>query len=159
MCWYGHWKNEHIAKDDIRVFKILYREPKNGPWISPKYLITYTPPFFYAHYEIGKEKSETIIPREGGNYSSFQLSIGKGIHCYSRDNCKWKYEAPNITVYYGTDRLASYRNLKGCYDIPNLKTVAVMQCVIPAGTRYWENDKGEIVTEKIIPERELWHKI
>ena len=28
MCWYGHWKNEHIAKDDIRVFKMLYREPK-----------------------------------------------------------------------------------------------------------------------------------
>ena len=159
MCWYGHWKNEHIAKDDIRVFKILYREPKNWGWLNPKYVITYTPPFFHAYYEIDKEKSETIIPREGGIYSSFQLSIERGIHCYSCENCKWIEEAPNINVYCGNSRLASYRNEKGHHDIPNLKTVVVMQCVIPAGTRYWENDKGEIVTEKIIPERELWHKI
>ena len=159
MCWYGHWKNEHIAKDDIRVFKILYREPKNWAWLNPKYVITYTPPFFHAYYEIGKEKSETIIPRELEIYSLFQLSIERGIHCYSRENCKWKYEAPNINVYYGTDRLASYRNEKGLHNTADFKTVVVMQCVIPAGTRYWENDKGEIVTEKIIPERELWHII
>ena len=132
---------------------------KKWGWLDPKYVIIYTPSFFYAHYEIGKEKSEAIIPRELEIYSLFQLSIERGIHCYSRENCKWNYEAPNINVYCGNSRLASYRNEKGHHDTPNFKTVVVMQCVIPAGTRYWENDKGEIVTEKIIPERELWHKL
>lgn len=133
MCWISRNtenKRKKIATEDIPVFKIVNYNTNSGKICA-----------YYRHCEY------TIGETYGGNHikpikmlDEF-LKIENGFHSYS-NSCiiippslyrGFLVESKmhvGIDIYYGND-------------------IKLMRCIIPQGTEYYENENGEIVSEKL----------
>ena len=76
----------HIAKKDIKVFKVLYGEEKTWKIIDWKYKPVYKPPFFYGTYCLGEFKKITL---EIKKMCEGACKITSGFHSYSFKKCEW----------------------------------------------------------------------
>jgi hypothetical protein len=147
MCWIGYDIDKRIAKEDIVVFKAVYKELNKNVYYSPLM------GFKYALYKIYKVKALTpkpIIPRSAG-----RIAINEGLHTFNREELEKAKKFCGHLFISGfhfpirTTVLYLYGNGKrGQYIEGDLK-LAILNCIIPEGTVYYERD-GEIVSEKLI---------
>lgn len=132
MCWFGE-RNAvlKIAEEDINVFKIAIK--------SENTIISAYKGFQYKIEQL----YETEINLEKGYTFA---SIDKGFHSYS-NKCRlikgcshFGYSA--FRIMFKTRLLDSF----GRHAVPYCR----VDCIIPKGSQYYENEYGEIVSNKII---------
>ena len=129
MCWITR-KEEltkpKIAKRNIKCFKIV-----RGDYDS-------NASFFMAFkYEEGKEYSMDKLAENAKYEASFDCyTVNEGFHSYPmfEDDCnKLEYvfhvESPTLYTAY---------------------SIKCMECVIPKGSRYYVNEKKEMVSERLL---------
>jgi hypothetical protein len=120
-----------LAEEDIPVFKIVKRN-----------LTAYYRNF---HYSIGEVfKTEISVPM----YSPCKVFyIEEGFHSYSNQECKTAItetlSEPIITVFH-----MFHGEL---YRLDAYMDACILECVIPKGSIYYLNHKGEYVSNKIKP--------
>jgi hypothetical protein len=139
MCWYGK-ATPKIAKDDIPCKKIVGKhETKRNVYVP-----FFRSPYTDMTYHIGK----TYMAKVGISYyidlsTVFRRNedlITTGIHCYAND-VKIFDSKP---LGYKTVKIGRFNTLYTYKNNP-----VVLCCIIPKGTVYYENEYGEIVTEKL----------
>lgn len=128
------------AHSDIKVIKILAQI--NGR--------AYYSPYMKTRYRIGKEISADKLDKPNIESWGVASVIRHGIHSYSVD-CGLFINGSHLTVISQTDRLFVLDSWCGCdgFDI------CIMEGYIPEGSLYYENEHGEIVSDKIVVERRL----
>ena len=142
MCWVGKADDKKITTEDIKTRKIV--DKFKGSYYG------YYQEWF--EYEIGKEYNTKVTPRDGSKYG---IVIEAGFHSYA-----WDIEMKQLCA--GDIKVRSLRHLGGQTVYQNNgkyggdHKIAVMECTIPKGTAYWENQVGEIVSEKLILEEEIY---
>lgn len=145
MCWIGDNKHKHIATEDIKCKKVLYKPDTN----------LYLSPIYNVEYKVGE--TYTSNPIKTKLYGSRpHLIILEGIHCYS---AKTKALMTNDTFGKKILMIYSLRFLNGKYKYSPLLSwgpySVIMECIIPKGTVYYENENGEIVAQKLKVIREF----
>lgn len=119
-----------VAKEDIRVFKIVYKMQDEDVFKS-----------LYQDYPYSRgETYKTELKVSGGE-------INEGFHSYSNDG----------VILSKRDRvlLIMPTSVKGGYDfidyvpINKYKVKYRMDCVIPSGSVYYQNKYGEVVSDSI----------
>ena len=164
MCWIGKETDRHIAKEDVKVFKVLYTKLNVPRGFSRDFLAPY---FRFCYYldrvyesEVDVTKPLAVIPPltpwKNNNESMGKRNIHKALHCYSYEMCSWiRTDIYTVTICKGAgkhiDRPIAHYPLQynKIYEEPH-RVAAIVECIIPAGTEYWLNDKGEIATSKLI---------
>lgn len=129
MCWIGK-NNPQIATEDIKVFKIF--EYKNGELLSPVMLMGWKRGKLASHVEI--PDSSTLYLR----------NIGKGYH-----SCRDLKIVPNHFNDISIIREAFFSPIHGLLIMRKKERFIMLTCIIPKGTKYYENEYGEIVSETI----------
>ena len=132
MCW--STKKPAVlkmAEKDIAVFKVVEQVDEK--------LLSYCKGF---PYEIGKLYETRIGDRK---VKCGRLCIEEGFHSYS-NKCKWK-PLDQIT---DTIHKVTFGNCVLAIDISILYEHVKVNCIIPKGALYYENEHGEIVSDKII---------
>ena len=138
MCWLSdEYKAPNMADEDIIVYKVmLLREGYRNELAS----------FYYGkRYVIGKEyieETETVEP-----VYLYHYSINKGFHSYSLEKTTEK-ECNNRCYIWSGEHLLDSINLEN--EINYGETLVAVECIIPKGSTYHENDLGEIVSDRII---------
>ena len=134
MCWESHNPNkvaQKTAHSNIKVIKILAQV--NGR--------AYFAPYMKIKYTIGEEISADKLDEPSIPSWGLTSVIRHGIHSYSVD-CGMFINGSGLTV------LDSWCGCDG-FDI------CIMDGYIPEGSHYYENEHGEIVSDKIVVERRL----
>lgn len=142
MCWKTHYltyTKRRIAENDIKVYKVV--KAMGGGIYSYFMVKNYG---FFDDDEIIKD--EYFIPWQFANVQAitqpsghFLYTIVFGYHSYSA-NVGTSY------VNYGDEEKAFVVcGTQYQYD----EHLRIMECVIPKGTAYYENEHGEIVSELI----------
>ena len=153
MCWNGKVDDWHIVKGSKKVYKVLSRKPKSWAWYDKDFVIKYRSPFMGFWYLKDKEYSKKIEVYHKMPLSD-KIEIYSGIHAYSMENCKivrQPYYIEMLTVVDSSgNTITRYNN-----TVYELEQTVVVECTIPEGTTYYENERGEIVTEKLIINREV----
>ena len=144
MCWTGKIEDRKIATEDIKTKKIV--DMFKGEYYG------YYQEWF--EYELGKVYSTSISPMKDGN----DCVISVGFHSFA-----WDIEMKKL--YGGDIKVKSNRPLGGETIFINhgkygftdkTRKIVVMECTIPKGTVYFEDEVGEIVSEKLILEEEIY---
>jgi hypothetical protein len=165
MCWIGREVDRHIAKEDVKVFKVLYTKPKGWHDMDRKSTRDFLAPYYHFYYKLNMPYHSDVdvnTPLGVVPYSCFDLdggettdrrNIHKALHCYSSDMCSWvKTDVDTVTVTkkYFDRQLVHYSiyDNRSCEAQP--RVAAIVEGIIPAGTEYWQNEKGEIATSKLI---------
>lgn len=155
MCWNGNPDDLRIAKRNIKVKKILYKK-KDSSIESP---------FQFSVYKVG-EAYKAKLKEEHINMTSC-IYIDEGLHCFSKKcPCFVERYASHNSLYIGKKTNIMRRILhkrKHCYrrnigifstdrpfSLNNPAAILIGIFIIPKGTKYYENEYGEIVTEKYI---------
>ena len=166
MCWRGTKRDRRVADKDIETYKVMY-----------KYENKYVPYYYYIikAYKVGETYKETL--EEISIYDSKYLpwihnekdaiKIENGFHSYSSENTdiahRKMYNTEGFAMltkdnslldYYGEGYLTNDNEpikVGWSKDPVNLEDkLYVVKCIIPKGSTYYENDKGEIVSDTII---------
>ena len=134
MCWLGKLENKHVAKEDIRVFKVC-------KLAFNKDIVPYFKP--YQDIKTYRE-GETYYDSIGIEYSS-QCSglaeITQGLHSYTIGNYEGSesLEACSTFICDGFTVIESNREY-------NNNGARIVLCTIPKGSIYYLNRRGEIVS-------------
>jgi hypothetical protein len=154
MCWTGKVEHKYVAKENIEVRKMLLKE-REELFDNPSFVS----PYQFMKYEIGIGYVTKINPFHAFQQSDpSRITINEGLHCYSPSKCRFvkhensQGETSVINVYL----LCNFKNLAEqvrntiCFPADGYRYPVVMKAIIPKGTTYYENDSGEIVSEKLI---------
>lgn len=145
MCWVGKTEDIHIAKEDIEVKKVLMKY-HDVP-------CSFVSPYRNAPYKFDVIYEATITPRHPHRPDDGTIIIDTGLHCYSvkcnSSTYKSAYGGVTIVNIYLL-RTFEYTRESHNYVADVSRNPVLMKCIIPAGTTYYENKKGEIVSEKLI---------
>lgn len=120
-----------IANEDIECVKMLERNLRNGCTYAP-----YQSTLYHKTKDKKCTKTAKINPVVGyltGTHLIEAIVINEGIHAYRSNSL-------------------SLNNMKSLYTFYPIRIFC--KAVIPKGTTYYMNEKGEIVTEKLIVYRE-----
>lgn len=143
MCWRGSKSDLRIADKDIRVFKIVVIDGKEiKPYFNTCSSVLYGKVGLFG-YKRNKRVVKTAMPFNLIYINHFSCYCEEALHSYSEDKTSLRF-------YQGTDIDFSILD-EGGYSIcgySNFKTL-IMHCVIPIGTRYAMNKRGEIVSDAI----------
>ena len=133
MCW--NTKNPAVlkmAEKDRAVFKVV--EQIDGKLLS----------YFKSFpYEIGKLYETKIGDRK---VICGRLCIEKGFHSYS-NKCKWE---PLYQIIDTMHKVTFGNHSLAIFDFSVIYKHVRVSCIIPKGSLYYENEYGEIVSNKII---------
>ena len=154
MCWAGKVEHKHIAKENIEVRKMLLKE-REELFDNPSFVS----PYQFMKYGIGIGYVTKINPCHAfPQYEPSRITINEGLHCYSPSKCRFvkhenfQGETSLITVYLYSEikNLAAQARDTVCFPADRYRYPVLMKAIIPKGTTYYENDSGEIVSEKLI---------
>lgn len=144
MCWIGTQTEPLIAETDIRVKKVLEKivNRRTG------HILKIRSPFLEFEYELGTLYESDIKGKVTYGFSA--IEINKGFHSYREDVLFIRPEIDKGIHVKSTPQSAQihlqyYRY--GC---------EVYDAVIPAGSEYYENSFGELVSNKIIIKKECY---
>lgn len=127
MCWIGK-DDRKIAKKDIPVFKIVYKNPEVG-------LVSC---YRYFRYKVGSIYSSRIKKKSMVSH----VCITNGLHSFS-NSCKIiEDERESIDINYKTLAL-------DVYDKDGKLKLYKLKCVIPKRSAYYENNRGELVSSRL----------
>ena len=144
MCWIGIEDFEtkmKVAKDNIPVTKVVI--------INHDQIKSYYEGF---EYSIGKTyKTELDLPSENSMacYGKRSWSINEGFHSYN-SSCPLEKDYVDGTVVAVVN---SSRHLHIAGYVPEKASdiLGIMSCIIPKGSKYYENEDGEVVSDAIKP--------
>lgn len=129
MCWISYLKPKaKIAIKPIKVNKVLKKD-KTSPFMGSVYSFDKPMPKVTINID---EWLDCLRERF--------FAISEGYHSYSKYMC-YKSNDEGIHVY--TD---FFRKKIKCYD----KSHEIFEAYIPAGTKYYKNIFGEIVSETLV---------
>lgn len=139
MCWIGNHKNLKKTEKDISVFKILHKKCNENTTIL---LSTYQD----FHYVLHKKVTSEV---EVENWISADIcEISKAIHSYSSELVHAKLVVPNRAyIYYPNDINHIDEWLD---DFSTDGSFVRVNGIIPKGSTYAINDRGEYVSDSII---------
>lgn len=129
MCWITNvTPQSKLAEEDIPVFKIVR-----------KHLQAYYQEFRYSIGEVFKTEMSVPI------FSPCKVFyIDEGFHSYSNQKCKTVIRegmaGPIIIVFHHE-----------AYRLDSYMDAYILECIIPKGSIYYLNHKGEYVSNKIKP--------
>jgi len=136
MCWIGNINNKktvETASDNLIVYKILAKN------IDGKYVA----PYMRKIYEVGEMYTISSLILEGKTPCGY-CKISEGFHSFSKE-CIVRYGSSiEHHVYTKNGRFNKTIECR----LSDLAVIA--ECVIPIGATYYENEKGEIVSDTII---------
>lgn len=161
MCWQGHIKDKRIAKEDIVVFKVVYRRLKGWHSLDPKYREIYASPFMSTKYFKGEDYtfskfSNHLYPIRFNDEGA--VKIGKGFHSYHPDHCSCELTDTELVVRSNFGCMEGVQHPMMRYNRHSKVTIleayspveaVAMKCIIPAGSEYWVNASGEVVSTAI----------
>jgi len=137
MCWYSYKEPiKKVAENDVPCFKVVQLND-DGSLVSVYFEKVYKPKRTYKH--------KNIMPKKV-NYTSkryFSL-IREGLHSYATD--------VEITI----DNECSMIMVKEFVKVSKIPLwfsnnfkFAKVNCIIPKGAEYYENEQGEYVSTKL----------
>ena len=129
MCWTGK-NNFQIATEDIKVFKIF--KYKHGEILSP---------IMPMQWKRGKLAPHVEIPDSSVLRSRI---IDKGYH-----SCRDLKIVPNYFSDISPTREAFVSPRYSLLIMRKQERFIMLTCIIPKGTKYYENEYEEIVSETI----------
>ena len=130
-----------VADEDIRVYKVMEQMPGSR---------TFDSLYYHKSYEVGQVYKTVIKPIYNNIECLYRTRIENGFHSYDRskteikdDSISWHINVKNredisIDILWYSNSLLKYRN------------IVAVECIIPKGSKYYENDFGEIVSDQII---------
>jgi len=136
MCWIGTSLQANIAEEPIEVYKVL-RKSEDG--------VLYAPIMTFFQYEIGKEYETTLDVKDyDENYKT--IIINRGFHSFSKECFS--------TLRYSGEQCVMVKAPNAntpLLDLPysDRKNIAVVKCIIPKWSQYFENHRGEIVSSRL----------
>jgi len=142
MCWQAlnnRDKRERVSDEDITVFKVM-RKIKDGMYSS--YFMEYP-------YSLGKIYEMNGLESHEGEDG--YMTIEKGFHSYSSKEC-YIYLPYNSHGQIYIQKQRTWE-LSAVYD--DTYNVCIIECTIPKGSKYYRNYYGEIVSDKIIINKEI----
>jgi hypothetical protein len=134
MCWAGK-NNPQIAKEDIKVFKVVIAGNNNSFFCSIYYKFMYRLGFVYSS-RIKKKL-----------FDSAQIKITKGIHSYSK-YCKIAASKDLLFIRNRMNNEASI-DVFSKYYLFSQQDFYRLECIIPKRSAYYENENGEIVSSRL----------
>lgn len=147
MCWTtnrAEFAVKKTAEQDIPVFKIV-RYKKIKIYMDDEITTKITSYFQGYEYTLGKQvESEMKIETKmmiGPVTLPTSPRINTGLHSYDMKLRKTLLHVDGINYIYGLDG--------GFVQAYSTYVSAIMHCVIPAGAEYYENERGEIVSNKL----------
>lgn len=152
MCWETSKKSvcrfRKTAKEDIEVFKIVVE--KNNNEFRPYFMST------KLCYKLGKEYKTKIEKRKYMARCYDKIQIDAGFHSYDLKLVKpykdFHHDLDdNITPYFGAFSLVNGCSIGiyTCKDGLYFTNPAFVKCIVPKGAKYYENEVGEIVSDRI----------
>ena len=149
MCWktkYAHYSKPKFAEQDTKVFKVCLKDVATNS-INPYYH------YKCIKYEIGKSYDLVgcITPFE--DFLCNVTYIEYGFHSYNSETCNCHH--PTLCLPYETDIKSKSFIVEHCdgtkklYDKPVGYVPVIVECSIPKDTIYYENERGEIVSEHL----------
>ena len=137
MCWQSQELKEKRSNGKVKVFKICY--------FKKDQIKAY---FFYDFsYKLNEIYQTNVrINKKYDEFYDYFVYIGtQGFHSYSADYCNVTKNIWTFVVKPNTngDRVESY-------PVPRNETLVVVEGYIPKDGVYYENEKGEIISDKII---------
>lgn len=141
MCWRAFKKRDkrvRVADEDITVFKVV-RKVEDGLYLS--YYKDY-PYYLGRAYEMKGLSHKEI----DGN-----MRIEEGFHSYSSKECYICIPYNNFGQIYILKQKTW--ELSAVYD--DIYDLCIIECTIPKGSKYYRNYYGEIVSDKIIINKEI----
>lgn len=146
MCWTFYDLSDKSpqklrAAKDIRVFKIAFVDEDNT-----------VVPYYYSDtslvYEEGKTYhsplDEPIYQLLNKKDPSPYYIINHGLHSYNAEKCKSVIKKTIVVIDNTGNFLGSFNTV----HILNGK-LAIMDCSIPKGSAYYENEYGELVSDAL----------
>lgn len=146
-----------VATEPIRCFKVVIKEEPN--LFSSKY--------YWEPYKTGETKEVIMDEPKLSYYFGRVLMIDESINCEVLDLPVWEIER-GLHSYsqeycfcrntcYGVDIMSKVQ-VQGCrLDGLIGSNLTVIDCEIPVGAKYYINEYGEIVSDKllVVGEREI----
>lgn len=133
MCWYGE-NNRKIAKEDIKVFKIVKGNKKSSSFNSI---------YYHFIYKLGLVYSSRI---KKGPVLFDSIRIRNGIHSYSSD-CKVIVVEDLISIQ---NRINNENlDIFSKHTLSSQQEFYVLDCIIPKRSSYYINDRGEVVSSRL----------
>jgi hypothetical protein len=159
MCLVTTQKEALIAEQDITVYKLLKVREYNEDYESPR--IEYLAPYWDFHYNLGELYKTTIeeIPEEyyGDKcaFDKFDSNVLCNLFKDSEGNPNW-----NPSWYTGKEPATDVKyfgaGYHACTTVERLTgpdyygESKIFECTIPAGSEYYLNPSGLIVSNQII---------
>ena len=141
MCWYGKLSSKQVAKKDIHCKKVIAYNPK-----EKYYYPYYVNRGKIKRYEIGNTYTSNLEIRNIRMSQADSLqhcNIEDGLHCYSWDvTVEANKVDKSLFAVICKEGVTYY-----WYDKLLLRYPVLVDCIIPKGATYYENDYGEIVTD------------
>lgn len=143
MCWSSHSKKlmecYRVAEEDVPVIKVMLEKVDCA---GQFYYLS----FFRGHVYIPKK---AYVQPDAFSYNVTKFSdknnvdIAIGFHSYSRE-CKFVKIMQNLLHVYSPDETHVCEYYP--FEIGNL---VLIDCIIPKGTPYYINERGEYVSSNI----------
>lgn len=152
MCWVGKRSDKKVAKTNIGVQKVLM--------MSDKDVDRFLSPYRYEVYTANEEKKHTIVIRDDivDELKEDLIRIDIGLHSYSK-KCKIEKtrrkptpEDPpmNFLIVCPNSLFGNTHTYFDSITHGLRRTPVMVKAIIPKGTTYYENKRGEIVSEKLV---------
>lgn len=152
MCWITYFTKHGTpikAEKDVKVFKVctVDREGYAVPYymhysLCLRYKKGET---YHLPYELKIFENSTALHHSSGFHADY------GFHAYNSEHCQYGKSGENIlTSDIEVLTVSDVDDKHRCdYYRPQLYGNAILECSIPEGTTYYENENGEIVTDAI----------
>lgn len=157
MCWTGR-KEPKIADHDIPVFKIVQMSEDKQLIVSHYYRKRWTMGELHKGVCMNHYKASLWSTRP---VDASLITIEGGLHSYNPDKVSLKaHQVYNqVDVVSNAPTLLSKGNTLDIFSLDKMFkreykehfSLARMDCIIPKGKEYYENEKGEIVSQVLIP--------
>lgn len=157
MCWKGNRNDMRRSNKDTKVLKVLYKKIPSNKSEAPKYYA----PLIACEYELNKEYEVAPITLLSQSPLDLRMNLYKvdvGLHSFSTKLKVEKQPISDSRILYckiGNYTFPAHKGYlfsMGCIypDIRGDFECVVVEAIIPAGTTYYENPEGEIVSNKLI---------
>lgn len=139
MCWKSKEKKAvQIAGEDIFVYKVMRRKPDSKMFRSLYYKMGYEP---------GKVYTACI---DDPLYAKNGMTIRKGFHSYDANKTEIS-KSLNFWSINPKEVNDVFLDMVGLSDFDEeYEEIMAVECIIPKGACYYENEHGEMVSDQIM---------